>query len=290
MDACFIQNQVLRAEFRAQGAELRRLGVLNGPGLLWEGDPEVWGRTSPVLFPVVGRLAGNRTWVDGRAHTLSQHGFARDLPFRLLRLTREDCVWQLEDEPQTRPSYPFAFDLRIGYRLDGPCLQVRYEVRNPGDRPLPASLGAHPAFRWPLAGLPRETHRILFEQEEVAPVRRLRGGLLDGTPHPTPVEGRTLRLRDDHFRADALIFDRLRSRSLRYGAPGGPGLEIAWSGFPHLALWTVPGAGFLCIEPWHGHHSPEGFDGDLREKPGIFLVEPGRMRTFGWSVRVLNQF
>ncbi len=238
----------------------------------------------------MGRLAGDRIAVDGSTYELPQHGFARDLPFRLIRLTRESCTWLLVDGPETRARYPFPFELRITYRVDEAALQVRYEVHNPGDRPLPASLGAHPAFRWPLAGLPRESHRILFEQEELAPIRRLRGGLLDASPHPTPVEGRLLRLKDDHFRSDALIFDRLRSRSLRYGAPGGLGLEIAWYGFPHLALWTIPGAEFLCIEPWHGYHSPEGFEGDLSDKPGIFRVEPGHTRTLGWSVRVLPQF
>lgn len=287
MDACHIQNQVLRAEFVAKGAELRRLQVVGGPELLWNGDPEIWGRTSPLLFPVVGRLADDQALVGGKAHPMPQHGFARDLPFTLMRLTREDCTWMLQDTPETRERYPFPFQLWTAFRLDGPLLRVRLELRNLGDAPLYASLGAHPAFRWPLGAAPRDTYRLEFEKPEPAPIRRLAKGLLDLNPYPTPVDGRILRLKDDHFRADAMIFDQVNSRAVRFLAPGSLGLEVAWEGFPHLALWTIPGAGFLCIEPWAGYHSPEGFRGELASKPGILKVEPRRSRTFAWSVRLL---
>jgi galactose mutarotase-like enzyme len=138
-----------------------------------------------------------------------------------------------------------------------------------------------------LPGGQREAHRLEFARPETAPISRLTGGLLDPHPFPNPVDGNELRLRDDLFTQDALVFDQLQSHSLRYLAPGAPGLELSWEGFQKLGLWTKPGGGFLCIEPWAGTASPAGFDGEFTQKPGVFSVEPGGRRLFSWSVKVL---
>lgn len=63
------------------------------------------------------------------------------------------------------------------------------------------------------------------------------------------------------FLDDAVIFDRINSKSVCYaagqGASTGPWLRMSWHGFCELGLWSNPsGAPFLCIEPWHGYASP----------------------------------
>ncbi len=287
MDACFIANQQIRAEFVELGAELRRFQPIQGPDLLWSGNPEVWGRVSPVLFPIVGQLKGNVLRHGGKIFPMERHGFARDRAFSLMRLSREACTWMLRDDDQSRDQFPFPFELWITYSVEGPVLKAVYEVRNPGKEPLPASLGAHPAFRWPLAGGQREAHRLVFAKPESAPIARVSDGLLDAHPYPNPVDGNVLKLRDDLFTQDALIFDQLQSRSVRYMAPGALGVEFSWDGFQQLGIWTKPGSDFLCIEPWAGMSSPTGFDGEFATKPGIFSVEPGGHRFFRWSARVL---
>jgi hypothetical protein len=40
-------------------------------------------------------------------------------------------------------------------------------------------------------------------------------------------------------------------------------------------LWTKPGAPYLCIESWTGHGDPEGFAGDIFEKPSMRILPPG---------------
>jgi len=63
---------------------------------------------------------------------------------------------------------------------------------------------------------------------------------------------------------------------------------MSWEGFEQLGVWSKPaGADFLCIEPWHGYASPEGFTGDLPEKPGMMLLPPGTQRELQWTVRIL---
>ena len=72
------------------------------------------------------------------------------------------------------PEYPFGFELDVAFHLAGCRLTIMASVRNTGEFPLPASLGFHPALRWPLPyGAARADHYLEFEQDEPAPIRRL---------------------------------------------------------------------------------------------------------------------
>ena len=272
------------AVIAADGAELHSVRTAGGRELLWQAGPQ-WPRHAPVLFPIVGRLKGDTLRHAGISHRLTQHGFARDRRFRCTAHDTRSCRFLLEDDAQTRAAYPFAFRLEIEYRVERSTLTVAYIVSNPASTALPASLGAHPAFLWPLAAnLPAEAHEIVFAEPEPAPIRRVRDGLLRPDAQPTPVHGRQLALREALFADDAVILEAPASRSLRYGVPGGAGLLIGWSGFGQLGLWSKPGAGFLCIEPWSGLASPEGFDGDFAAKPYLMLIPPGETRHASWSL------
>jgi galactose mutarotase-like enzyme len=106
--------------------------------------------------------------------------------------------------------------------------------------------------------------------------------------HATPVSGRRLMLDDALFRDDALIFDELASRSVTYGVPGAPRLRVRFPDTPYFGVWTKPRhAGFICLEPWHGIADPEGFSGDFREKPGVFIVPPGAARPIKMTIELL---
>jgi galactose mutarotase-like enzyme len=161
-------------------------------------------------------------------------------------------------------------------------------LHNPGKAPLPASLGLHPAFRWPLApDRTKAAHRLTFGAEEPGPLRRLTAeGLLDPNPRPSPIQDRVLPLDEGLFSEDALIFLEPRSRNLRFEAEGGPALTLRWEGFPHLGIWAKPdpGPSFLCIEPWEGYADPADWQGDFTDKPGAFLLAPGATRRWNLTI------
>ncbi|TMJ30493.1 MAG: aldose 1-epimerase family protein [Alphaproteobacteria bacterium] len=282
-----IASEQLRATFSSLGAELVRLQGAAGVELLWSGDPAVWAGRSPLLFPIVGGVKDDRISVGGKAYPLSRHGFARTSTFELIDAQPSRCLWRLRANEETRARYPFAFRLDVAYAVDGNRLTLAATVANEGDGPMPASFGFHPAFRWPLSpSLPREQHEIRFDKRERAPIRRLNNGLL-GEAVPSPVQGDRMVLADSLFAEDALIWDRLQSRSLSYGGPTGPSLRLDFPDMPHLGIWSKPGAGFVCLEPWQGFASPVGFDGELAEKPGIIVVSAGSTRDFTLTVTVL---
>ncbi|MBL6077585.1 aldose 1-epimerase family protein [Belnapia sp. T18] len=286
-----IASDALTAAIKPEGAELCRLRDAAGREFLWNAGP-AWPRHAPVLFPIVGRLAGDGLNHAGRRYPMRQHGFARDRTFTLIDQAPDRCAFRLTDGAETHAAYPFAFALDIHYAVAGGRLSADYRLSNPGPEPLPASLGAHPAFRWPLPGAEGRPHALSFESDEPAPIRRLQDGLLLPEPQPSPIEGRRLALSPALFEADAMILDQPHSRAVEYRAEGGPrggsGLRFAFTGFPHLGLWSKPGgADFLCIEPWQGFASPLGWDGEFTDKPGLVTLPPGGEFRAGWSVELL---
>ena len=275
MDRHRFGGDALAVEVSADGAELRSLRTRLAGELLWQAGPE-WKRHAPLLFPIVGRLTGDMFRHGAHTARLTQHGFARDRRFRFEHADDTSCRLVLADDEETRAIYPFAFRLALDYAVDGATLVTTYRLTNPGTATLFASLGTHPAFRWPLAdGIPKEAHRLRFAVDETGPVRRLRDGLLEPEPVASPLRGRVLALSDALFAADAVILERPASRAVRYEAEGtARAIEVAWEGFTTLGIWSKPGP-FVCIEPWSGLSSPIGFDGDFADKPGVLAVEPG---------------
>lgn len=286
-----IASPALAADVAADGAELTRLRTADGEDLIWHGGP-AWPRHAPVLFPIVGRLVDDTLLHDGRAHRLGQHGFARDRRFVWVERGAGRAVLELRDDAATRAVFPFPFRLSLAYEIDGRTLTVITGVDNPGDRPLPCGVGAHPGFRWPLVdGVPQERHRLEFERAESRFILGVRDGLL-GAPIPSPIDGHRLRLSPDLFAGDALVLPDVASRSVRFVAEDAEGREIraltvAWTGFKDLGIWSKPsGAPFLCIEPWYGMASATDWHGEFAGKPGILVIEPGGSRRLSWSVTV----
>ncbi len=282
-----ISSGTLTARIDPFGAELQSLTDRQGREHMSSGDPAFWRGRAPLLFPIVGRLNGDTLRVDGRNYPLEKHGFARRSRFDVIRHDAASVLFRLIDSNATRAMYPFAFELDAAFVLKGATLAMTVTVRNPGDTPLPASFGYHPAFAWPLPDGGPAAHEIIFEQDEPAPLRRVTPeGMIGSDPKPSPVEGNCFTLSDDLFADDALVWTDLNSRRLSYGAPDGPHLDIGFPDTPHLGIWTKPDAAFVCIEPWAGHADPEGYTGYFSDKPGVFDVAPGAARSFRMDVTV----
>jgi len=286
-DTHSIRSGGLTATVQAQGAELCSLIDAGGTEFIWQAGA-AWPRHAPLLFPIVGRLKNDAFTHAGRSYRMTQHGFARDLCFDWVARQPDRYALVLRDSEATRAVYPFAFELTASYGLGAAGLELALTIANTGKDVLPASLGGHPAFNWPLrAGVPKTSYALTFARDEPHPVRRLDGGLLRDAAEPSPVRGRVLALSESLFADDAIIFDRVESNSVRYAATeDGPWLEMSWSGFHQLGVWSKPsGAPFLCIEPWQGIASPAEFDGALADKPGIMCIAPGATKVLSFRIQ-----
>jgi galactose mutarotase-like enzyme len=285
-----IKSEGLTATICPFGSELYALKDTTGRDLLWGGDPAVWRGRAPLLFPIVGSLVAGEYRLSGRSYPLPRHGFARNRLFHLVDATVSTANFRLHWDEETMQVYPFHFVLEVRFTLNGSALAISASVKNLGDVEMTASFGFHPALRWPMPfGQPRSAHCIQFEKGEPAPIRRVdNAGLLVPEKYPTPISERTLRLNDDLFVDDALIFDQIASRRVWYGAEEGPRIQIEFPDTPYLGVWTKPGADFICIEPWHGYSDPVGFSGDFRNKPGVFMVGPHQTKHCEMTITVCH--
>lgn len=289
-DLVGITSGTLSARINPLGAELWSLTDASGREYMTDADPAFWSGHAPLLFPIVGALGGGRYRLGDAAFALPKHGFARHSRFEIVEVARDRVRFRLTDSAETRAAYPFAFALEAAFALEGACLATTVTVSNRGDAPMPFSFGFHPAFAWPLPhGGDKAAHRIAFEREEPAAVRRIdrASGTLLADSEPTPVRGRELVPEAALFERDALIWDRLASRSLVFAGENGAALRLDFPDCPHLGIWQKPGAPFLAIEPWHGFNDPEGFAGDFADKPGVVLLPAGEGRRFRLGVTVV---
>lgn len=264
-----------RAAIARAGAEWRswRAGGLD---LLWTPDPRYWSQTAPVLFPVCGWTRNGEARVDGVTYPLGLHGFASGMEFELAARGEDFACFVLRDSAETRALYPFAFELEIEYRLTATRMIATARVRNTGGATMPYAIGLHPGFRWPFAGGTRDEYAILFDEIENPDVPVIApGGLFSTRRRPAPLEGARLALSPDVFEREALCFLDARSPGLRFTGPRGPALRVEGEGYRHVVLWSRPGAPFLCVESWTGHGDPEGYAGELAEKPSMILLAPG---------------
>ncbi len=264
------------------GAELCSL-VIDGKECLWSADPKWWPRHSPVLFPTIGKSKNDQIQVDGQVYPMSQHGFARDLEFELKAEKSSETVlhFSLYDSGETLQRFPFPFELHLVYTLLKNGVHVRYEVFNPGNRPLPFALGAHPAFLLPASGF--EGVYMDFMEEEHFERHLLDGGLFNGQTLSMG-KGTRLPLTREHFDLDAIVLKNIPSRKIELKGPGLH-LEMQFGGFQDLGIWTKKGCEeFLCLEPWYGYADSLKGETELFKRDGIHLLEAGKSFEAFWQV------
>jgi galactose mutarotase-like enzyme len=212
-----IENEQLQATISAKGAELQSVYSRSSRlEYLWNGDPAFWAKHSPVLFPIVGTLKGDRYIYANNSYQLGRHGFAREMEFKVDDQRTNSINFLLKSNENTLKNFPFVFEFRLGYLLQGDGLKTTYTVRNNGDGDMYFSIGGHPAFKLPLApGTIYDDYYLAFEKNE----NLARGpisaeGLLEKHPVPYLQHTRILPLNKDLFLQDALVFKHPASSSI----------------------------------------------------------------------------
>ncbi|MGV0818322.1 aldose 1-epimerase family protein [Martelella sp. AMO21009] len=286
-DDILIENERLAVAVSPLGAETRSLASKDGREWLWDGDPAYWTGRAPILFPIVGKAPDNRVTIEGMAFPMQQHGFARRSVFALEDSSPSSCRFRLDPTDETRLAYPFEFSLAITHALADATLTVTAEVENRDERPMPFGFGFHPAFRWPMSGLTRgHVHHIALTNRAEPAMIRLRDGLLDLTPLASPFSDGLLALDHDYFEADAMIFPEGAGDRLSLSAEDGPSLHFRFENLPNLALWTKPGAPYICVEPWHGMAAAHGKGPAIEDRPFTVTLPAGKSARFSWSVTI----
>jgi galactose mutarotase-like enzyme len=279
-----IKNSDLTAVIKHFGAELCSLKDNSNAEYIWGGNPEFWGKHSPILFPIVGTLKNNSYQYNDTEYQLSRHGFAREMNFELIDKQENSATFSLASSDETLKKYPFDFELHLIYTLENTSLKIEYKVINKGESKMPFSIGAHPAFDLPNDF---ENYSLEFEKEEPLEFYLLEDGLISNTTDQIQLDKKQLQLNYKLFENDALVFKKLSSKSITILENSKPILKVSYEDFPDLGIWTPPNAPFICIEPWFGYSDTVDTFGNLFEKEGIQVLDSNETFKSRFSIEIL---
>lgn len=269
MGVFMLENEAIQIKVESKGAELLSVrDKQTEKEYMWCGDAAFWGRTSPVLFPVVGAYKDKECRYRGQTYSLPQHGFARDMEFALQEKTDSSIWFSLTDDETTRRNYPFAFVLEIGYELQEREVRVMWRVKNTNEGEMYFSIGGHPAFVAEKRREDKITCYIALKGLSKVKVRRLENGLASDTVVEIPLEDGVVAVTEELFADDALVIENSQTGEVALlDEEKNPYLTVKFDA-PLFGLWTPPGknAPFICIEPWYGRCDSTSFAGSLQER------------------------
>ena len=266
-----ISNSTLTATINTLGAELISL-VKNNKNYIWNIDETYWNKTSPVLFPIVGRLINDSYSFNGEKYQLPRHGFARNMEFSFDKKSDSQVVFELNESEETKINYPFDFKLLITYTLIENELVIEYFVRNQSDEVLPFSIGAHPAFA---ISDKFENYSLQFNAADTFETHHLENESFNGKTTLVEKNNNAIALNYNLFEKDALVFKQLKSNEVVLKNKDKSILKVNFDHFPYLGIWTKENAPFLCIEPWCGLADHANHNGNLEEKEGMNHLPAG---------------
>ncbi|MCT1902507.1 aldose 1-epimerase family protein [Oceanobacillus sojae] len=277
-----IENDWLKVEIDSQGAEIRAVEhKKNKMNYMWTGDSAYWGRVSPVLFPIVGRLKGDRYQLDGNTYEMSQHGFLRDADFELSTHSAEHASFETASKGRFKNIYPYEFRAFITYTLNQNSLSVDWKIENQNNEEMYFSIGAHPAFRIPLLEDEElEDYHLKFTPAPHKEVMEYE--LENALVHEKGIRTNLpdIQVQPELFAKDAMIYSHIDRIEL-VSAKSKHGIEIGFADFPFVGIWSKYNeennsmAPFVCIEPWYGVADTHDTTGNLKEKYGINQLEAG---------------
>ena len=100
-------------------------------------------------------------------------------------------------------------------------------------------------------------------------------GLLSDKVREIILHQSCLSLSESIFGEDALIFEGVNFDWVRLRKKDDEkGVKIIFKDYPNLALWSKPGADYVCIEPWLGLPDRENESIDITEKSTYKKISP----------------
>ena len=285
-----IKNEHIKVKIKSFGAELNSLQKIDEDlEYIWQGDSKYWNRHSPILFPIVGRLKNDSYTYQNQKYNMTQHGFARDKEFEVIKNEVDFIEFRLKSDEKTLEIYPFSFELYLSYKLEKNSLIVSYKVINKSDEKMLFSIGAHPAFNWTLKEDEKKENYFL-EFENIKKTKRYflndKGLVYDSVD--LKIIDNKIALNEELFKNDALVFNDFNIKTLTLKNSNNENfVKLNFDNFPYLGIWSKPsGAPFVCIEPWFGVADEDSSNQNFEDKKGLISLEKNEIFSCFYSIEV----
>ena len=280
-----LANEKLTVTVSNIGAQIKSIKNQDDREYMWSGDPAIWNRTAPIMFPICGGLRDDAYIYGDKKYTLTKHGFVLFREFDCEEHSQDVLTLVTRDTPDTREVYPFNFEFRVRFTLEDNTLHVSFLTTNTGAGTMYYAPGAHEAYSCP-EGI--EEYDVVFDKTEPLVRTVLDGNYLEHKTEPVEADGNTLHMKYSHMDNDCVVFENLKSRGATLTKrDGSRKIHVAFDDFKYFVLWTKKGAPYLCLEPWNGIPDRVDADGILVNKEGILALESGGTQIFTHHISIL---
>lgn len=289
-----IKNNYLQISVKHIGAELCSIkSLLSGKEYMWNANPKYWGSHAPVLFPIIGSLKNGEFLFENVKYSIPKHGLIRNNKELTVDATKCDrLIYSLKYNEKSLKLYPFKFEFHVSYILEENSIVIEHEVINHSDdNPMYFSVGGHAAFKCPINSNEEYSDYYLeFEKNERVETWDLQqDGLLGPNKRSLLKDKNKLVLTKELFEKGALIIKEHKSRKVYLKSKKSKQiLLIEYPDFSNLAIWAIPGASFVCIEPWIG--LPDNYDTnqDFTLKEGNIKLEKKKKFKASYTITIVE--
>lgn len=232
-----ISNEFLTVTIDTHGAEVVSVKNSKGEELIWQADPAIWDRHSPVLFPWAGRLANGELVHNGKHYSGGQHGFIRDLEHILKQNNGISAQLMFRADEETKT---------LRFPFDENHTTTDYEIR-----------------------FEQEESPIILDC--------LPHGLLSGKSFYQWKNTQAIPLTDTLFDNDSFCLAGLRSKTIGiYEKNSERKIICDISEYPYTLLWSAPTKPmrFICIEPWQSLPAAETDTSEWNEHAAAACIAP----------------
>ena len=275
---------MLKIKVNNLGAELTSI-EFNGKEKLHNGKT-FWDRQAPILFPTVGRLRDNKTIIEEKEYEIPQHGFAKDMNFETIEKNDIKEIYELKSNKETLKKYPFEFMLNVEYEILEDTLKTKIKVVNTDEKKMLFGLGGHPGFK---LDMPQEEYYFELETEEPeVEFMEVEGNYISNKPAKNILkENKIIEITKESFLNDAIMMKKLKSNkiTLKQKKDKKTILEFNFKDFPILAIWSLPNAPYICLEPWLNYADRVKETGYFKDKEGIIILNPKEEFNCEFSVK-----
>lgn len=283
-----IENEYMRAVINSFGSELTELtGKRDGIKYICPEANSDWEGIAPILFPNAG-LIKDEPVLFGCRWPYRKHGFARDMEFAVSSVSATSLEMELVSNKETKALFPFDFRLSITFTLEENRLDIETNIENPGNTPMPYSIGFHPGFSCPLVpGESAEEYKLVFPHPADASRLILESGYV-ASKNDGFLDGETeLAVREGMFDGGSYTLSGLNFNSVTLiSSRSGASIGLSFPDYPNLVIWGPRSRPMstICIEPWYAQ--PDRIEGepDIYEKPFTLVNDPGGNRKLVFSI------
>ena len=283
-----LSNGELRVEISHLGAEVSS-AVIGGFEYMHQ-PTSAWRRSSPLLFPVCGRLVNSKYTLSGKEYPMQAHGFISEKSFDVLRESDSEVILAFGSNEETLSVYPFEFELIARYWILGNTLFSEHTVVNLGRETMPFMFGLHPGFILVANnGAEFDSYRVSLGSEELTELPICRGAFVSREQLRRRLDDGLLHINKKEICAVGTLVFKDTEKSLRLfreGETRAVSMEFS-DNFEYLCIWTHPSDNecFLCIEPWSGIPSDGSRDECFDTRDSMLRLRGGEKMSFRAAIK-----